>query len=279
MERLLSRFLPPAASNLAPGKHLVPPPPSLEKNCRQSKPSTGETPSSPMKDGVAVFTEFQRSINCVVRTRGMKKKNRQVLRKVLSESYPFSDFSNTKQKNNLLFPKPSSHQLLLLLLLYRSYRTPFRQNLTNAKCCRLHDYLISTTWDTRQKPHQKRKEQKKKQQPHPKKFSRTWKKNKKTVIEFRTSKVYPNVVVVCNIEFLEEEVDGMRILPLLLRGRRRQRGRSRHFRAREPWPEKRREEREKREESYGGSFRAARLSGGCYRSHRTTGGLLVVTYH
>jgi len=35
----------------------------------------------------------------------------------------------------------------------------------------------------------------------------------------------------------------------------------------------------KREESYGGSFRAARLSGGCYRSHRTTGGLLVVTYH
>jgi hypothetical protein len=36
---------------------------------------------------------------------------------------------------------------------------------------------------------------------------------------------------------------------------------------------------EKREESYGGSFRAARLSGGCYRSHRTTGGLLVVTYN
>jgi hypothetical protein len=35
----------------------------------------------------------------------------------------------------------------------------------------------------------------------------------------------------------------------------------------------------KREESYGGSFRAARPSGGCYRSHSTTGGLLVVTYH
>jgi hypothetical protein len=102
------------------------------------------------------------------------------------------------------------------------------------------------------------------------------------LIEFRTSKVYPNVVFVCDIEFLEEEADGMRILPLLLRRRRRQRGRSSHFRARERWPEKRREQKreiEKREESYGGSFRAARLSGGCYRSHRTTGGLLVVTYN
>jgi hypothetical protein len=50
-----------------------PPPPSLEKNCRQSKPSTGETPSSPMKDGVAVSPNSRESSTAHAHTRNEKK--------------------------------------------------------------------------------------------------------------------------------------------------------------------------------------------------------------
>jgi hypothetical protein len=113
------------------------------------------------------------------------KKNMQVLCKVLSESYPFSDFSNTKTEKQLALSETFFFTSCCCCCCYRDLTERLSDKISqmqNAAASTITLYPPHETQDKNptKKEKEGKKKKKKKQQPHPKKLSRTWEKKKKS---------------------------------------------------------------------------------------------------